>query len=216
MIIFCLSPEGNSVTNHCTPPPPHQSSFISKDKLLTYHDSQLIFPNDISKKNETPLITPFLFHLVTLWIHVCVSELSVRQHKCIRNECQHEAAEKKKKKASDLYFIFLHENNFLLKTPHYIRLVGSPHYVVSLRRSRRIMAAHSLLIGRRPSPRGCTTQWVCEEDEEQTELGCKLKITTPNVRLSSPRVRSSYKEGKMKAPGFKNTWSPKLRKKICI
>lgn len=44
-------------------------------------------------------------------------------------------------------------------------LVASPHYVVKPQCSRRIKAAHSVLIGRRHFSLGCTSQWICEDEE---------------------------------------------------
>lgn len=79
--------------------------------------------------------------------------------------------------------------------------VASPHYVANPQCSRRIMAAHSVLIGRRHFPRWCTTQWV-REDENQAELGCQLKIANTNTQQSfllSLCLPSFYKDWKIKA-----------------
>lgn len=70
-------------------------------------------------------------------------------------------------------------------------LLASPHYVVIPQCSRRIMAAHTVRIGR------CTTQWA-SEDEDRAELSCKLKITTYNerIRQSAPLVPYAHSLGK--------------------
>lgn len=46
-------------------------------------------------------------------------------------------------------------------------LITSPHYVTNPQSSRSIMAAHSVLIGRRHFPPGYTTLWVCEDENRR-------------------------------------------------
>ncbi len=82
-----------------------------------------------------------------------------------------------------------------------IWLVASAHYVVNPPGSTSIMAAHSVLIGGRLLPLGCTTQWVCEDREQS---GARLQIEdsyheheTEFSSLAYPP--SFYKERKMKA-----------------